>query len=276
MNWISKRKAKKLLQRNISKGLNFLNRGDHRDVLTVWFGDSISILEELFGAEDNICNRLRFIELKYKEERSKSSTSPSVALQDSIDILRKAIERIDEYGIARNNLAAHPLWYTLGIPVIVFFASLFTPPMQRLLGISEDYLQSQVISKSDSLMQVQQGQERLRKIEILMSYLHSWYRQNDLIFKRSVDSVNEFYSISGRYIMGESIKKIIEFCEEFRLRRDNTIDSFFVRLKALNANVSSLNIRKKLPIRIDKAIQPRVDNLGIDQHHITALRLDTL
>ncbi len=276
MYWISKRKAKKTLQRNIAKGLNFLNRGDYKDVLTVWFGDSISILEEIFGAEDNICNRLRFIELKYKEERSKSSSSPSVALQDGIDLLRKAIERIEEYGIARNNLVAHPLWYVLVIPVVLFLASLFTQPMQRLLGISEEDLRTQAIIQYDSLKQVQQEQERLSKIEILISDLHSWYKQNDLIFKRSFDSVNEFYSISGRFGMGQSIEKIIDFCEDFRIRRDNTIDSFYVRLKALGANISSLNIRKKLPVRIDKALQPRIDYLRIDQYRIKSLRLDSL
>lgn len=276
MYWISKRKAKKTLQRNITKGLKFLKRRDNKDVLIVWFGDTISILEELFGAEDNICNRIKFIELKYKEECSKSSPSPSVAIQDSIDLLRKAIERIEEYGIARNNLVAHPLWYVLVIPVVLFLASLFTQPMQRLLGISEEDLQTQAIIQSNSLKQVQQEQERLSKIEILKSDLRSWYKQNDLIFNRSFDSVNEFYSISGRFGMGQSIEKIIDFCEDFRLRRDNTIDSFYVRLKALNANVSSLNIRKKLPIRIDKAIQPRVDYIGIDQCYIKGLHLDTL
>ncbi len=276
MYWISKRKAKKLLQRNISKGLDFLKTGSKRDVLTAWLSNSISILEELFGAEDDICREIRFIEFKCKEDSSKSSFSPSVALQDGINTLRKAIERVEEYGIVRNNLKAHPLWYAFGIPVVLFLASLFTQPMQRLLGISEDDLQSQTIIHNDSLMQVQQEQERLSKIEILKSDLRSWYRQNDLIFNRSFDSVNEFYSISGRYGMGQSIEKIIEFCEGFRLRRDNTIDSFYVRLKALNANISSLKIRKKLPVRIDKALQPRIDYLGIDQYRIKIFRLDTL
>lgn len=252
-----------------------MNRGDHRDVLTVWFGDSISILEELFGAEDNICNRLRFIELKYKEERSKSSTSPSVALQDSIDILRKAIERIDEYGIARNNLAAHPLWYVLGIPVFLFLASLYSTPMQRLLGLNEDDLLSQAMIHNDSLIQVQQEKERLSKIEILKSDLQSWHEENNAKYTNALDSLNVDQASRGVYSSGIAVKQVIEFSKSFRMKRDNTIDSFFVRLEALGLNVNTLDIKKKLPINLSQYLKPRIEGYRLIRYYAN-MRLDTL
>lgn len=263
------------MQRNIDLAEDLFKFGVFESTASLWRSDTISILDEVFGIEDELSKEIRKVEFNYSNIGKISNIGPTLAVKECIAILKKGIWRVEKFGIPKNKLVAHPLWYALVIPVLLFIISLFTTPMQKLLGINEDDLLSQAMIHNDSLIQVQQEKERLSKIEILKSDLQSWHEENNAKYTNALDSLNFDQASRGVYSSGIAVKQVIEFSKSFRMKRDNTIDSFFVRLEALGLNVNTLDIKKKLPINLSQYLKPRIEGYRLIRYYAN-MRLDTL
>ncbi len=111
---------------------------------------------------------------------------------------------------------------------------------------------------------------------ILLTDFRNWYEANDAEYRLQLAQITSDQAANGAYLSGPAVKQIIDFSESFRRARDNTIDSFNVRLRGFGVNTDTLNVRRRLPIRLDRELKPRLDALQLDQQGIQNLRLDTL
>lgn len=202
-----------------------------------------------------------------------SSQNGMIVRSALLAILRDMERRVRTTGVPIDYTAPKAIiWKTLGgtiltgLIILVLGHFLFGNGDTVIVPVDSAYL--------DSIAQ----STMLDSATVMIGDLQSWYRHDNARFKNALDSVLEFSAIQYGFGNGSYFKNVIKFAEAWRLDRDKTIDSFYVRLSAYEVDPATLKVQRRLPVRIGQTLKPGLERLGFDQPMIDrqVLMLDTL
>jgi hypothetical protein len=114
---------------------------------------------------------------------------------------------------------------------------------------------------------------RDKDAKIAITDFYNWIKENDAGLKPALDSIAFSCSKRGVFGSGPYISAIINYAQNYRRKRDISIDSMLVRLRKFDIDTDTLKFKRKLPIRIGSVLKNSFDNVRIDKN---AYGLDTL
>ncbi len=224
MAYISKRKALKTLRRNLKRGDEMISEEERTEEIIRWRRDTDDLLRQVLSENSEI----------YKDFHKIIFASSLTMVEQGVYLLGEAIRQIEEYGLISERTQVNPLWFALGIPVFLFVASLFTAPMQRLLGIDR-YGDKQLTEE-----------ERVMQCKELQVIFHGRLKEFDADYVFSRDSLGVILSRKYRQRTQLIPVEIEKFWKPAIIRRDNLIDSFLVAFEAAGCDTNTLRYTRHL------------------------------
>jgi len=221
--YISKRKALKALRRNLERGEEIVSNEERTiEAIVRWTRDTEGLMREVLSENSEL----------YKDFQKFVPFMSLATVRQGVYLLTESIRQIEEYGLISERTQIHPLWYKLGIPlavvVVTAVASLFLPPVQRLLGIS---------SGSKSELTEAQREMQCKELQVIF---HSRLEEFDADYVFSRDSLGVILSRKYRQRTQVIPVEIEKFWKPAKMRRDNIIDSFLVAFEAAGCDINSL------------------------------------
>ena len=240
MAHISKRKALKALRRNLERGRNILANGGELEGLSMWRYDTGRLLAEIFGESDDFTERFSGTNMVIPsygdgliEELMKSDPNYNAqGLEQNLVVIQDSIQHIIEYGLPAERTQINPLWYKLGIPGLLFLASLFTSPVQRLVGIT-----------SGSNNELTDAQREMMCKQMMVEFENQlWEFDESKTF--SLDSLMGVLNGRGMLQSGPAKTFIAHFRESNQRQRDQAIDSFYLAYMLQGGDTTKLRYRR--------------------------------
>lgn len=224
MAHISKRKALKALRHNLERGEEIVSNEEQTETIIRWRRDTQELLRKVLSEKSEL----------YRDFQKVAPFESLMMVKQGVYLLGESIRQIEEYGLISQRTQTNPLWYALGIPVFILVASLFTTPVQRLLGIDR---------YSDEQLTEEQQELQCKQLRVVF---HGRLREFDADYVFSRDSLGQILSVlyrQRRQLIPVEIKK---FWQPAKIRRDNIIDSFLVAFESNGCDTNKLHYTRHL------------------------------
>jgi len=102
------------------------------------------------------------------------------------------------------------------------------------------------------------------KARITYVDLRNWHSENTAAFKIGWDSIYVIHNGHSTSFDGVIVKDLVDYANAYSRRRRQTIDSFLVRLSAFGVDTDTIEIDRRLPIRVGSEIKSFEKRLGLD------------
>lgn len=283
-------KAKRALRKKIKEGQDLVTQITETESLSIsesvehWLENCKYICRHYLGQEHYLTDRINDIGIPIVFKGDPTPDSEFLAafeqsINKSLTLLKLVITEIDKNGLVVHSIPQHFHFITWVIAIFAILLGyslslLFPPPLGR--NSEQTKLGNDSENFFDSLNIAQLEEQNKSKADIMITDLRSWYEENNQKFKKEFEKLANSQSRRGIFESPIAIGEVVEFAKDWRLKRDNKIDSFFVRLQALDVDTDTLRIIKKLPIRLDEDLKGRISRLDLSPIFIRSLRLDTL